>query len=158
MAIVETFKALDNVSQTARKHGRSKTAVSDIIKAAGLSASGRQQTKDATAALVVEGRARRARIADKWRRIEEQALDRCIDQPSGAEGEEAQYRLVRATGSGRVIDQLVSMMPSDDFRNVMTGAAIASDKAAKLEALDGGGSEGKGLLESLVQSIEQTTT
>ena len=148
--IVAIFKTLDNVSETARRVGRAKTTVSKVVRAAGLEPSGRVFVKEALKAEQADAKARRARLANKWRQAEEQTLDLVLGV---AEGERT-YHLVKATGSGRVVDKHVKSVPADDRKHLLTGAAIASDKAALLERADQDTEgKGKGLLQQLVEGL-----
>lgn len=147
--IVEVFREVDSVRETARRVGRSAMTVSKYVAAAGLEPSGRKFIKEATAANQEDAKARRARLADKWRRAEEQAIDLALN----VSGE---YHLVKGTGSGRVIDKIVKGVPADDRKNLLTAAAIASDKAAILEKIDAPkDGQGRSLLEELVEGLRK---
>lgn len=148
--IVEVFKTCDSVRETARQVGRSATTVSGVVKLAGLEPSGRKFVKQALAANQDDAKARRARLAQKWRQAEEQTLDLVLGVANG----EREYHLVKGTGSGKVIDQHVKAVPADDRKNLLTGAAIASDKAGLLERADQDTEgRGKGLLQQLVEGL-----
>lgn len=85
-----------------------------------------------------------------WRRAEEETLSRALPEPG------QQYHLIKGTGSGRVIDKKVDAVPADDMKNLLTGAAIASDKAAILEKVDAPkDGQGRGLLEDLVSTLRK---
>jgi transposase-like protein len=148
--ILDVFRRCDNVSETSRQTGRSKSAVSSVVRAAGEVPSGRALTQKATAATAEDAKARRARLAIMWRRAEEETLSRALPEPG------QQYHLIKGTGSGRVIDKKVDAVPADDMKNLLTGAAIASDKAAILEKVDAPkDGQGRGLLEDLVSTLRK---
>jgi hypothetical protein len=149
--ILEVFKTCDNVRETARKTGRSPNTVSRHVKQAGLEPGGRVFTQNTLTAVVVDAKARRARLSQKWREAEEHLLDLCAETDSGLK----QYHLVKVAGSGKVVDVLVDSVPADDRKHLLTSAAISSDKATLLEKADSDRSgESKGLLEQLVESLE----
>ena len=148
--IIEVFKVCDSVGETARRTGRSKPTVSRVLIAAGFEPSGRRFTRAANEANAEDARTRRGRLAVLWRDAEERTLRRAL----GLDSE--RYHLVKGTGSGRVIDQHVDVVPADDFKHLMTGAAIASDKASILERLDAPREgQGRGRLEDLVESLHK---
>lgn len=147
--IIAVFKKTDSVNETARRTGRSSASVSRILNAGGFEPSKRSQTKAMNEANAEDAKARRARLADKWRRVEEQTLDLAMNENS-------RYHLVKGTGSGRIIDKVVTSVPADDRKHLLTGAAIASDKAAILERIDAPkDGQGRGLLEDLVSTLHK---
>ena len=151
------FEQTDNVSETARRlsaegpNKRSKQAVSRIVAQAGGEPSGRRFTQKARQANVEDAKARRARLAVLWREAEEETLSRALRR-----NDDGKYHFIKGTGSGQVIDRRVSDVPADDMKHLLTGAAIASDKAAILEKVDTPtDGQGRGLLEELVGTLRE---
>jgi hypothetical protein len=108
----------DSCRGIAAKHGVSRTTVSDLAKKNGF-AFGRQQTKRATEAAVVDAKARRAEISRKFLEKADKLLDQ-MDRPHlvfNFGGKDNDYN-----------ERLLDAPPTADLRNLMTSAAIAFDK------------------------------
>lgn len=109
----------------ARKHGRSVSTVTGIANAAGHSdAFDRSQTENATRARRTDLAAARAALAERWMRVANDVLDQ-LDQPhtvwafAGKDGVFRQRELPRP--------------PTGDLRNLVTSAAVATDKHLVLD-------------------------
>jgi len=113
-------------NEIARKTKLGAGTVTKIIKDAGLSFD-RADTQAATAAKVIDNKARRAALSERLLVIAGQQLDR-IDQPG----------LVYAFGGkdNDYNEHWQDRPPPADVRNLMTAAAVAIDKHAVLEKLD----------------------
>lgn len=116
-------------NQIAREHGVSQSTVSLIAQDAGLKdAFDRTTTKHATAAVTADNKARRAAISSRLLAKADEFLDQ-LEQP---------HLVFNFGGKDNTYEEReLDRPPTADMRNLMTCAAIALDKHAVLEKIDG---------------------
>ena len=127
-AIIASIKAGGKRNEIAREHHVSVSTVSRIAQQEGLGdAFDRSQTENATRAMQIDNKARRAGISARLLDKAEQCLD-LMDEP---------YLVHSFGGKDNTYNEhLLDRPPSTDMRNFMTTAAVAIDKHAVLEKLD----------------------
>lgn len=149
-AIIATLQQTESIGETARRHKRAKSTISGIAAAEGLTVADRSATKHATAARAADNDARVEQLLERWAKRALTELDR-VDALDGG----AQFRLVKATGSGKVVDEMVTTAPEEDRQRMLTGAAIATDKVKVLRSLRSDAREGKTLIEQFVDGLAE---
>lgn len=124
--VIALAKAGKSRNDIVRETGIAAGTVTKIVHAAGLSFD-RAATEQATAAKVLDNKARRALLAERLLTIAGEQLDRIGEQG-----------LVYAFGGkdNKYNERWQDRPPPADVRNLMTAAAIAIDKHAVLEKLD----------------------
>lgn len=127
-AILDAIRAGGTRNAIARDHDVSVGSVTNIAKAANLTdAFDRSATKNATAAVVADNKARRARIAEKFLQRAEELLD-AMDKP---------HIVFSFGGRDNVFNSKeLARPPVSDIRSMMTAAAVAVDKSVVIEKHD----------------------
>lgn len=135
--------------QIARDHKVSPSTVSDLAKDAGMpDAFARSQTKNATAAVVADSRARRAEISRKFLEKADQLLDRMDEQ----------HRAFNFGGKDNTFaEEWLDRPPPAELRNLIVSAAVAFDKHLAGERHDAGGDASAvgGMLGRLLEDLTQ---
>ncbi|MET9465813.1 helix-turn-helix domain-containing protein [Streptomyces sp. NPDC006544] len=112
-------------NEIARLMDRGQRTISIYAERLGLSFD-RTATAVATEARVIDSRARRLDLVDRYHAQIGKLLDR-LDRPS---------HRIREVSFGKVVTYEAEDLPSQDVRNLMQAVATATTQAAKLEALD----------------------
>lgn len=130
-AIVSTLRATESVSETARRHKRSKSAVSRIAVEDGIATSERPRTQKATAASLEDSKARRARIESNFLHMAEVFQWVALTEP----------------------------LSPRDVKDVVLSGAISLDKAIAVSRHDVKADEGNagGLLVQFVDQLREPT-
>ena len=153
-AILDTFHDTDNVRETAKRHGRSPSTVSEIISKAGLIPSGRSQTKTACDARRVDTAARievlKSDILDDVRRLRVALWEPCVEKKALVVSDG-----VHAGAHVEIVEIHYDRPPFSDQQRIMTSVGIGVDKLRVLEQVGTGTGEGQGksLIERLVEGL-----
>lgn len=152
-AILTTFRETDNVRETAKRHSRSPSTVSEIVAAAGLVPGGRSQTKTATRAKGADNAGRiealKSDLLSDIEKLRKQLWQPCIEKKA----------LVVSDGvqNGAHVEHVeihYDEPPFSDKQRIMTSVGIGVDKLRVLEQVGAGEDRGKSLLERLVEGLE----
>ncbi len=153
-AIIATLQDTENVRETARRHGRSKTSVSRIAVEEGIETAGRPQTQNACAALEVDNAARRAKLKSDllddadW--IRQQLRRPCIEKKAMVVSDGVQ--------NGSHVEHVEiehDLPPFADQQRIMTAVGIAVDKVGVLERLEPERGAGRSMLEELFDGLAE---
>lgn len=128
----------------AREIGRGQRTVSEIAAKLGLTFD-RTMTAVATEARVIDAKARRADLMNRYYEQANKQLDR-LDRGTYT---------VREVSFGKVLTYETDELPTQDVRNLMQASTAASTQAAKLEALDtnNGVDDAKSMLGQLASGL-----
>lgn len=105
----------------------------------------RTMTAVATQARVIDAKARRAALMDRYYEQAHKALDR-LDQDEHE---------ITEVSIGKVVRYRADVLPTQDVRNLVQASAAAANQAAKLEAMDAGSGheEDRGILAGIAQAL-----
>lgn len=152
-AIVAILRETENVRETARRTGRSKSCVSAIARSIeGLDIAGRPQTKTATEAKVADNVAKRellkASLLDDAIRLRAQLWEPAVEKKPMV--------VSKGGDAGSMVLEVETHLDQPTFadkQRIMTSVGIATDKVIALERLDPvKGTEGRSVLEQLVEA------
>lgn len=131
-------------NEIARRIDRSPRIVSELAAEMGLSFD-RTATAVATEARVIDARARRVALMERYNEHAHKQLDR-LDR---------EEHHITEVSIGKVVRYKSPDLPSADVRNLMQASIAASNQSAKLEALDSdnGASEAKSMIGRLAVGL-----
>lgn len=148
--IIAVLTETENVSETARRTGRSTSAVSRLATAEGINVAQRPRTKRACESTKLDNAARRAQLAADLL-ADAQQLRAQLFKPAMAHN---------FGGKDNTFEEHEIPQPTfADQRNIMAACRLASTTSMDLERVDGSDdAQAKGLLERVVDGLERVVS